>query len=289
MLSTLIMDDLLLTRLIISFFVAGFVIIAVVYAAERYGTRVGGIIAGAPSVVGVALLLQAIFYGSDHAHVASLGTLLAMPVLGAFCICYILLAKHNPFFSIPAASIAWLFAAYIVNEMEIQGLRDVIIFSIVVCGGTKTLLLLMIKYRIFHLKEHDDVPAKDNIFSKRSTKYIIRFLLGGTFVAVSILVAEYSNKTLAGLFAAFPAIGISNLIILRATKSPDFVSSFTYRYFSNAILHSTVYILIVYATYPVYGYVFGTIMALAASCITIMIAEYINHRHRRHIQKGLKT
>ena len=72
------MTELLFFRVLTSFFVGGAVISLATYLAQIFGSKIGGLISGFPTIIFVSLLFIGIYLGEEAAQEASLSTLVSL-------------------------------------------------------------------------------------------------------------------------------------------------------------------------------------------------------------------
>ncbi|MEK6910043.1 MAG: DUF3147 family protein, partial [Candidatus Aenigmatarchaeota archaeon] len=117
------MVDIFLIRLILSF-ITGFIWITLLtILAERYGTKIGGAIAGIPATMVVALLFIGITQSADIASQATTIVPLVVGINALFVVLYIFLARMTNFVSALVLSIiGWSIIAYFLILVKLNDL-----------------------------------------------------------------------------------------------------------------------------------------------------------------------
>lgn len=101
------MDDIFFLKLVLSFIIGGAWITLATVLAEKFGTKLGGVIAGLPSMTAVALFFIAWTHTPFIASEATTIIPVAMGVNALFVLVYSLLAKYSFWLSLAAALGLW--------------------------------------------------------------------------------------------------------------------------------------------------------------------------------------
>lgn len=260
------MVDPFIIRLGLSF-ITGFIWITLLtILAERYGTKIGGAIAGIPATMVVALLFIGI---TQSAEISSQTTTIVPLVVGInalFVVLYIFLARITKF--VPAlilSIIGWGAIAYFLILVKLNS------FTISLIGY---LVLVLISYYLlekrFSIKSH----------GKKILKYTIpqlafRSFIGGSLIFLAVLMAKIGGPLIGGIFSSFPALTVA-LIVITYMVHRD--KSYTEALLKNFIITGTISVVIfvvaVRYSYPAFGLATGTIISLATS----MAVSYFGYK-----------
>ena len=260
------MVDIFLIRLILSF-ITGFIWITLLtILAERYGTKIGGAIAGIPATMVVALLFIGITQSADIASQATTIVPLVVGINALFVVLYIFLARMTNFVSALVLSIiGWSIIAYFLILVK---LNDLIISLI------GYLALVLISYFIlekrFNIKSHGKKALKYTV-----SQLAFRSFIGGSLIFLAVLMAKIGGPLIGGIFSSFPTLTVA-LIVITYMVHRD--KSYTEALLKNFIITGTISVVIftiaVRYSYPAFGLITGTISSLAIS----MVVSYLGYR-----------
>ena len=117
------------------------------------------------------------------------------------------------------------------------------------------------------IREENDLFKVDKV---RTINYLTRAGLGGCIVIIATILADTFGSVYGGIFAAFPATVASILIISALTHTESFLPT-TIKYVPSSLLATVVYTLGIWYTYPIYGYLIGTIISYMLFIPTVYI------------------
>jgi hypothetical protein len=248
-------------QVIISFVVGGIFISGLSIFAERTNKKAAGIILSLPSTV----LISYFFIGwtltpkavSEIVPVTIAGTGLVL----AFAITYLYTSKIkipkiiSIFLSTILGLTVWFMGAVPLAILEFSSL----IMALVVYIPTALIgyYFLTIKPKIVALTKKPTYSLKEKIG---------RALFGGTIIALAVFFAKTLSPFWGGVFAGFPALFLSTLIILHRQHDSEYLL----RVFHNIPLGLLVTISFPLAasyTYPAFGIILGSIVAYITSII----------------------
>lgn len=242
--------DTFLYKLALSFIAGGLFTIIITVLSEKYGTKIGGLIAGLPSTSLVALFFIGWTQGVQTASDATTVMPLMAGVNCIFALCYIFLLKKGFVISLLGSFMVWSICAFVV---VFTGFND-FVFSLVVWAVLFTISSLL--------------STKVRFMEGKKTNYSSSILLGRAFLGASVItisvVLSRSGAILSGMFAMFPAMFTSTLIITHSKHGPIFSSGVM----KSAIIGSVsvvIYAVSVRYSYPSYGLMFGTILSIIVS------------------------
>lgn len=248
------MDQLFIIKLLISFLLGGFWVIFATIAADRFGSKVGGMIGGMPSTVLFALLFIAL---TQDANVAAQSTTIVPIVEGVdylFILTYLLLVKKGFWLSLTSA-----FVVFFIFSFPLAFLKfDSYPLSLFVY-----LVMIVLSYLII------ERVLKIKSVAGRKIKYtlpviVFRGFLSGSIIAFAVFMGKIAGPIWGGLFTAFPAIFSSTIIITYFSQGVDF-SKATIKATLFSSTSVVVYSMIVRYSYVPYGILKGTIAAIIIS------------------------
>jgi uncharacterized membrane protein (GlpM family) len=245
----------LLFQFVVPFLLSAIVVVIITFAAERYGTKTGGIIGTLPSTMLVAVATIAINKGVNFASNAVAIMPAEMGINIIFLLILVLLSRHSMYIAVVLSLALWSVASAVLFSLNV----DNIILSMAIYAS------LMIPSLLF-LEFFKKVPSSSRVTIRYTpSKILLRGLLAGTVVAIAVSLADVS-AALSGIFSVFPAVFLSTMIIFIMEHGPDF---------AGAIAKSMIFgtpTIIGYATsvhfiYPVLGVLWGTVVAYILSLI----------------------
>jgi hypothetical protein len=200
-------------KLILSFIVGSLWITLATVAAEKYGSKIGGIITGLPSTILVSLF----FIGWTQSTQAAVEATTLVPIIGGiiclFLITYLYLApKINFWFSLIVATGIWFIFALGTYFTSFRSFWQSIVAY---------LFLLLVTYLIAEKK------LKIKSIQSKKVRYtfsvlLFRGLLAGGIITLSVFLAKISGPVLGGVFAMFPAAFISTILVIYFQHGKEF-------------------------------------------------------------------
>lgn len=227
-------------------------------AAERYGSKVGGMIGGLPSTVVVSLL----FIGSTQSAQAAARTTTVMPLVqginGMFILVYLLAVKRGLATALPAALLVWFLAATMLVVLgEPPFWLSVSVWALLGLG------CLFIVERVLLIASHGNV----NI-NYTPAQVVVRSLFGGGVISTAVLISRLAGTLFGGIFAIFPAMFASTLVITYRAGGAAFSRAVAKSLMISGMFNVTLYVIAVRYLYPQVGLAAGTILALLFSAAT---------------------
>ena len=171
-------------------------------AVERSGPFVGALIGAAPTAAGAAYTILALEHSPDFIAASAVGSVAVNAAVAIFAAAYAAVAQRQGLFvSLGAASVVWLAAAAALRLIDWTPLSAVIL-NVVVFGIT---IPLTWRYRA------GGVPAK---FRRTRLDIPLRALAAGIVVAVVTTASSSIGSFASGMFALFPIILGSSIVIM---------------------------------------------------------------------------
>jgi uncharacterized membrane protein (GlpM family) len=178
------------------------VVVVTSLAVERSGPFVGALIGAAPTAAGAAYTILALEHSPDFIAASAVGSVAVNAAVAIFAAAYAAVAqRHGLVVSLGAASVVWLAAAAALRLVDWTPLSAVIL-NVVVFGIT---IPLTWRYRA------GGVPAK---FRRTCLDIPLRALAAGIVVAVVTTASSSIGSFASGMFALFPIILGSSIVIM---------------------------------------------------------------------------
>jgi uncharacterized membrane protein (GlpM family) len=247
-----------LTRLILSFITGATWVTLSTLAAERFGSKLGGLIGGMPSTVVVSLLFIGLTQTPELAAQAATLVPVTMGVDGLFVVAYLLTVRQGLAAGMWSGLAVWLVLA-----------------SLLVAGGIQSswisfsgwLVLSLISY--LWVEKGMKIVSQGRVRVKYTPIQIGgRALFGGTVIACAVLAGRLGGPLVGGIFATFPAMFISTLTITYRTGGVEFARAVAKTLMVSGLINVPIYALAVRFAYPWVGLAYGTVLALLISAIS---------------------
>lgn len=177
-------------------------VMGITLAADRFGSVIGGALAGLPVVVGPAMYFLYRDFGQDFAADASVSSLMSLSATQVFLVVYcIVAARHGARISLALASTAWLIAAILLSFLPQSPGLGLLLFALAALGARRAVQGL--------------AAASPAVAKGRPMSLVLvgaRATAAGILVAVTTLAAGRLGSSWSGIIAAYP-IGFSFVIL----------------------------------------------------------------------------
>lgn len=251
------MDNIFLLKVVLSFLIGGAWVLAATIIADKYGTKIGGLIAGLPST----LLFGLIFIGwTQNPQIAVQATTI-VPIIGGintiFLIIFASQIKNGLLKSLSYSFALWIILSFLAIAVTITNYGAILLSYIIMFSAS---------FYFFEYKLH--VPSVVG----RKIKYtqsqlLLRGLLSGLIISLSVLFAKIGGPTLGGMLGMFPAMFTSTLVISYLTHGFQFSSAFAKSSMISSI-SIVIYSIVVRYSYIPLGLIFGTLLATGVSAFS---------------------
>jgi uncharacterized membrane protein (GlpM family) len=252
------MDATFWLKLGLSFIVGSLWVTLTTLSAERFGSKVGGLIGGLPSTVVIALLFIGYTQSPQIASQATTVMPLAQGLNGLFVISFMILIKRGPGPATLGALLVWFGQSAILYMLNIQS------FWISLVGW---LILLVACY--WMIETWMKIPSASGMrASYQPSQLIWRALFGGLVIALAVLMGKLGGPILGGIFGSFPAMFLTTLLITFKSSGPDFSRSVGKSLLISGLVNVPIYEIVVRYLYPEIGLLPGTAIGLLTSLVT---------------------
>ncbi len=254
------MQSELIIKIILAFFVSGIWIAFSTLFAERFGSKLGGLMANMPSNILVTLIFIALLKGTEYAAKTTLAVPLGMTLCSIFLLVFVIMLRFNLMIAIGSSIIVWIVSAILLNKLSYSNVLGGIIIYIIVT----VICFLILEYIV-------KIPSIEKK-KKEYTNWQIatRALFAGSLVSTVLIFSTFSSSYFTGLLTTFPSVILSTCIILSFTQG----NRFTQGVGKVMLLGSSnilVYTRMIYLTFPTLGIWIGTIISLASSIIWLLL------------------
>jgi uncharacterized membrane protein (GlpM family) len=249
-----------LMQLIVPFILTSLIVIIITIFAERYGTKIGGIIGTLPHTTMVAFLFIGLNKGADFAALSISIVPAAIGINIIFLLAFTLFVYRSILLAIISSLMIWGLLSTI---LYISELNNIYISITIFC-------ILSILTLVF-LEHYKKISSTGRVMVHYTTlKILIRGVLAGIIIAGAVLLSNI-GATLSGIFSVFPVISLSTMIISVTEHGPRFAGGLAKAMiFGSPSVIS--YAIAIYFLYPAYGIIIGTIIAYVLSmCIALFL------------------
>ncbi len=252
------MIDVFWIKLVLSFIVGGLWVTLATVAAERFGTKIGGFIGGLPSTGVVALLFIGLVQTPEIASQATTVIPLISGFLGLFMVTYVILSKISFSVGLMSALLVW----FVLSSIAIFFKLENFVFSLMA-------FLLLLAFSCYMLEKKLKIQSYGKIKVHYYPLQIIsRAFLSGSIVTFAVFMSKFGGPIWGGVFAAFPAVFTSTLIIAYRSRGIEFSRAITKTLMISGMVSVVVYSIAVRFFYIVLGLIFGTIIAYTISLLS---------------------
>lgn len=252
------MDSIFWYKLGLSFIVgSGWVALSTI-AAERCGSKIGGLIGGLPSTVFVSLL----FIGITQTPLAASETTTLMPVTqginGIFIIVYLLLVGRGVVAGLSGALGVWFILAGSIAAIGIHYLWVSLLGWALCFFGC-----YVVVERIMTIPSRREMKVQSTL-----SQAGLRALFGGAVIALAVLAGKLLGPAYGGIFATFPAMFLATLAITHRAGGAEFSRAVGKAMMMSGMVNVALYAIAVRYLYLWFGLIQGTALALILACGT---------------------
>jgi uncharacterized membrane protein (GlpM family) len=252
------MESLFWYKLGLSFIVGSAWVTLSTVAAEKYGSKIGGFIGGLPSTAVVTLF----FIGLTQTPLTASEATTVMPFTqglnGIFLIVYLLLVRRGLVSGVLGALLIWFFLASILVVIGIQHFWVSVTGWVLIASSS-----YLVVEKCMKISSHRKVNVRHT-----SSQITFRALFGGTVIAFAVFMGKLGGPVYGGIFATFPAMFLSTLVITYQTGGAEFSRAVAKALMVSGMINIALYAIVVRYLYAWSGLVYGTLIALLFSCGT---------------------
>jgi len=258
------MDASFWLKLILSFAIGSLWVILTTLSAERFGSKVGGLIGGLPSTVVIALLFIGLTQSPQVAAEATTVMPIAQGLNGLFVLAFMLAIPHGLLAGSLSALSIWLIQSTLLYLVKIR------VFWISLAGW-----IVLLIFCILMLEKWMKVSSSDRLrITYQPIQIVWRAIFGGGVISLAVLMGKLGGPMLGGIFGSFPAMFLTTLVITYQSGGADFSRSVGKSILISGLINVPVYEIIVRKTYPAFGLATGTVIGLVSALAT----GYVTYR-----------
>ena len=251
-------DAIFLFKLLISFIIGSLWITGSTILAEKFGPKIGGVIAGMPSSIVIGLFFIGWTQTPLIAAQAAVIVPIAQGISALYIFIYAYLIRYNFALSILVSVCMWFVLALGLVFFKFNN------FALSLLGYAFLLLLcyLLMEY-VLQIKS---IRGQNYHFS--FSNVVFRAVLSGTIIALTVAFAKLGGPLVGGALASFPAVFLSTMIITYLSQGSAFSNGVLKILMLSGTTNVTVYATAVKFLYPLFGLIGGTISAFLLSLVS---------------------
>jgi len=194
---------------------------------------------------------------------------LVMGMNGVFVTVFILLSQRGLAPALGGALMIWFCLASILMVLNVRALWISVLGWLLLGIGCFLLIEKGMKIR--------SQGKKANRYT--ASQIAGRAVLSGTVVSFAVLMSKVAGPLAGGIFATFPAVFLSNLIISYRSGGVAFAGAMGKSLMVSGIITVPIYALLVWFFYPLVGLSLGTLLAfLFAAGVGILTLQVMKSR-----------
>ena len=192
-------------KLLLSFVIGGAWITLATVVAEKLGSKIGGIVAGAPSTIVVALAFIAWTQGPAQVFAAGGVLPLALAINCVYVVTFSFLSLRIGWLS---SIVGGLLVWFLVQSLIVTWNMHTLAVTIPLGLGLTVFSYYFLEY-ILKIRSHEKIAVH------YSAKQLLgRAVFSGGMIAFAVVMSKIGGSTWGGIFSAFPAVMTSTLVIM---------------------------------------------------------------------------
>lgn len=258
------MEQDFIIKVILSVIVGGIWVASSTVIVDKFGTKVGGLIAGLPSTVVVALFFIGLSQGVENVVESTSVVPLVFAANGPFMLVYAALSKKGLWQSMGAALLVWFGISYLIIIFDFSNFN----WGLAIC-----ILVLIISTIIFE-KTFSAFSIEGQKTAYKKSQLLARALFAGLIIGAAVLASKFLNPLFGGVLASFPAVFVSTLIILHNSRGAKVSIGLAKSLLISGFINVISYIIAIRFFYVSIGIYWGTLIGLLISFVT----AYLTHK-----------
>ncbi|MET4082705.1 putative membrane protein (GlpM family) [Pedobacter sp. UYP30] len=258
------MDQAFVIKVMLSVIIGGIWVALSTVIVNKFGTKVGGLIAGLPSTVVVALFFIGLSQGVESVVKSTAVVPLAFAANGPFMLVYAAASKKGLWQSMGGALLTWFVCSYIIILFRFNNFN----WGLAIC-----ILVLFVCAIIFE-KTFGASSISGEKTELKVSQLLLRALFAGFIIGSAVFASKFLNPLFGGILASFPAVFVSTLVILHNSRGAKVSIGLAKSLLISGFINVMAYIISIRLLYPSIGLYWGTLIGLLISLTT----AYLMHR-----------
>lgn len=253
---------------ILPFFLSALVVILIMYIAEKYGTKTGGILGTLPSTIVVAYIFISLNKGVDFASKSAAIVPAELGINIIFLLVFVIIVHRSRILAFAASLTIWAVLSSVLLYFELENIY--ISLALYVLALVLTFIVLELVKKI---------PSTGKVVVKYTPKKILfRGFLAGLTITTAVLLSNV-GATITGIFSVFPVIMLSTMLISVYEHGSDFAAAIA-KSMIIGLVSILSYVVSVHFLYPIYGLIAGSVLAYCVSIIFTLIIFKLRNKIR---------
>ncbi|MCC4227156.1 DUF3147 family protein [Zunongwangia profunda] len=258
------MEQDFIIKVVLSLIVGGIWVASSTVVVDKFGTKVGGLIAGLPSTVVIALFFIGLNQGVESVVASTSVVPLAFAANGPFMLVYAALSKKGLWLSMGAALLVWFGISYLIILLDFNN------FS----WGLGICIVVLIVSTIIFEKTFSALSVVGQKTEYKGLNLLARALFAGIIIGAAVLASKFLSPLFGGILASFPAVFVSTLIILHKSRGAKIAIGLAKALLISGFINVMSYIIAIRLLYTSVGIYWGTLIGLLISLAT----AYVTHQ-----------
>lgn len=258
--------------LTVSFVVGGVWVMLASVAAQHFGGKVGGFIAGLPATAALAIFFITYSEGARHGYDLTGVFPLAISVNAVFLAVFATFSRQSFSGGLLTGLIIWVLVQAVLLYFHPVGFSLVVTFGVIIFLGS---LLFVSRLDI---PDPGARPVRHGI-----AEIAIRAGCGGAIIVLAMIGSRFGGPVLGGILSAFPATALATLIITNIYGGRDLARIMARPMMVSGVVNCTVFAL-AFRYVVLHMHVLGALAA--AYAVTLVSAAgtfyWMNIYHREH-------
>jgi hypothetical protein len=248
-------DPIFIFKLLLTFLVGSIWITGTTVIAEKFGSKVGGVIGGLPSTIVIALF----FIGWTQSPLVAAASTVVIPIImgidALFILTYTYVSRFHISLAILASLLVWFVLSLSLVLIHFESFAISLLCSVLLLGCS----YIVMEY-LWHIKS---VAGRAYAFTVPNL--ILRGVISGSIIAIAVALAKLGGPLVGGVFASFPAVFLSTMIITYLAQGRAFSVSVLKIMMISGTISVTIYAIAVRLFYPTIGLILGTLASFLIS------------------------
>ena len=242
--------DPFIIKVILSLVIGIIWVIISTYVAERVSGKLGGLIVGLPSTAVISLLFVGLTQGIPAALTAATIVPYSSGLYCFFFVTYLLMNNKGFYQGFFSSLLVWFFFAFFASFISPKNLIVSTLIGF-------TLIVLTIFWAVTKININQKLIPRKII----SSPLWLKALLTGTIIALIVVISKISGPKWGGIFATFPALTISTILITAKSGGIEFTRLIAKNVLISTTITISLFAIFSYLIYPLVGVILGSIIA----------------------------
>jgi len=245
-------------KLFLSFLFGGCWVTLTTIIAEKFGSKIGGLLGGMPSTIVVSLLFIGLTQNAEMASQATTIVPIAHGFKTFFILVFVLSISKGLKLAVPVSLLTWFLSAFLLILLNINRYWISLVGWLIFLG-----FAYFIMEKILRIDSHGTVAI---VYS--TGQILFRAIFSGSAIAFAVLMGKLGGPLFGGIFATFPAMFLTTLIITHRSGGIDFSRATAKSLLISGLINVILYTIFVRYLFLTIGLFWGTGFAMLLSLIS---------------------